>query len=85
MVSYPYVWTPVILVLGVGLLLSSVYLALIVFAIVMLAAFAATLAAPYLLVRAVARRLRERRAARRDWRPALSDDASAPRGTARRV
>ena len=85
MVSYPYVWTPVILVLGVGLLLSSVYLALIVFAIVVLAALAATLAAPYLLVRAVARRLRERRAARRDWRPALSDDASAPRGTARRV
>jgi hypothetical protein len=64
MLSYTFLWSPLAVVLAVGVLLSSVYLALIVFAIVALATLAAIVAAPYLLVRSIAQ-WRERHVAAR--------------------
>ena len=60
MVRYFYLWTPVFIVLGTAVVLSSAYLALIVLMLFSLAALAALAGAivgvPYLLGRAVSRR-----------------------------
>jgi hypothetical protein len=65
---YFVAWTPVVIVLGTAVLLSSAYLALIalmIVAVVALPALAfAIVAVPYLLSRSLSRRLREHAATR---------------------
>jgi ABC-type bacteriocin/lantibiotic exporter with double-glycine peptidase domain len=63
MQSYPFLWLPFAIVIGIPVLLVSPYLALIVLVFLVLALLAALAAAPYLLALYVARRWRQHRAA----------------------
>lgn len=68
MLSYPYVWLPVVVAVGTLVLLNNAYLALIVLMVLALAILAALAAAivsvPYALGRYAGRRWREHAAAR---------------------
>ena len=81
MVRYFYAWTPLVVVFGTVILLSSPYLALIVLLLVTLAVVAALVwaiaAVPVLLSRAIRRRWHDRSGARR--RPAAALASSVAR------
>jgi hypothetical protein len=68
MVSYPYAWLPVVIVVGTLVLLTNAYLALIALMIlvpaVVLALAAAIVSVPYVLGRYASRRWREHAATR---------------------
>jgi hypothetical protein len=71
-----YAWTPLVIVFGLAILLTNVYLALIALVVPLLAVVAAlaaaVLAVPYVLGRYVGRRWREHAATRPH--PALSTE-----------
>jgi hypothetical protein len=76
MVRYFYAWTPLVVVFGTVILLSSPYLALIVLMLVTLGVVAALVwaiaAVPVLLSRAIRRRRRDRSGARERAAAALA-------------
>ena len=81
MVSYPYAWTPVVIVVGTAVLLTNAYLALIALMLVAFFALpliaAAIIAAPYLLGRSIYRRWHEQSSAgpRRQLHAGRAEDA----------
>jgi hypothetical protein len=67
MQAYPFLWLPLVIVIGIPIVLVSPYLALIVLALLLVALLAAIVAAPYLLGLYLAQRWREHRARADVW------------------
>lgn len=76
MQAYPFLWLPLVILIGTPIILVSPYLALIVLALLLVALLAAIVAAPYLLGLYLVKRWREHRVHTDEW------SADSPRESA---